>query len=222
MTIGKIYIMKNIIYILIIAISLVSCDSGEDMFKDSDQAPLLSIKGARHDSFGKHQKDSLKLEELYYSLDYKVEDEENIELDVQVDSIFRIEIKEDKIIIGAIKEGTSNIYITATDSWGKQDKITFKLTCFKNLSPVAALEIEPLSDVREYKLDASASYDQDQRYGGKVDLYRFFVNEKEIEKTFHTEMNYIFPSTGEYKVAVQVKDNNDQWSNHAQKTITIN
>ena len=213
--------MKNLIYIVFIAIALASCDSSEDMFKDTDKAPIVNIKGDRHTSFGKHQNDSLKLIKLYYYLEYKVEDEENIELEVQIDSIFRYEIKNDKIILGATKTGSSNIYITATDSWGKQDKVTFNLTCFNNLTPVATLKVEPLTNAREYKLDASASYDMDAKYGGKINLYRFYVNDKEIEKTYHSDMSYTFPKNGEYKVGVQVKDNNDEWSRLIQKTIII-
>lgn len=213
--------MKNILYILAIVTILSSCDNSEDMFKDANNTPTITIKGGSNTSYGKHQNDSIKYEDVYYSLDYKIEDEESLKIEVKVDSIYRFEIKEDKIVFGTDKVGSSKIYITAVDSWGKKDELIFQLTCFKNLKPIAVLEVTPLTSVREYKIDASRSYDQDAKHGGKIDLYRFYVNGKEIEKTFHSYMNFTFPKTGEYKIGVQVKDNNDEWSELVQKTIII-
>ncbi|SMO89493.1 hypothetical protein SAMN06265379_11246 [Saccharicrinis carchari] len=213
--------MKNTLYLFLSLTLLASCDTGEDSFYHSNQAPTISIKGHSHTDFGKHQSDSVKFEEVYYQLDYLVLDEEKLDIDVAVDSIFRYEIEEDKIVFGAEKIGASNVYITVTDAWKREDKLLFNLTCFENLPPVASLQIDALQNVREYKFDAKGSYDTDAKYGGKIVLYRFFVNDKEIEKSYHTYMNYTFPKSGEYKIGVQVKDNNDEWSAIVQKTLTI-
>ena len=213
--------MKRVLYLFLSLALLASCDTGEDSFYDSNETPTISIKGPSHASFGRYKSDSIKFENVYYSLDYLIQDEEKLHIDVHIDSVFRYEIEEDKIVIGAEKVGSSNIYITVTDAWKREDKLVFNLTCFKNLPPVASLKINPLQNVREYTFKAGGSYDRDAKYGGRIVLYRFFVNSKEIEKSFHSYMNYTFPKNGEYKIGVQVKDNNDEWSALVQKTVTI-
>lgn len=213
--------MKNTLYLFAVLATLSSCDTSEDMFKEKNTAPIITIKGGSNLSFGKHQNDSLKYEDVYYSMYYKIKDEELLKIEVKVDSIYRFEIEGDKIIFGAKKEGSSKIYLTTIDSWGKKDELIFQLTCFSNLKPIAVLEITSLASTREYKIDASKSYDQDAKSGGVITLYKFFVNGKEIEKTYHPYMNYTFPKTGEYKIGVQVKDNNNEWSGLVQKTIVI-
>ncbi len=213
--------MNKYTILIALAIAFVACDTSEDYFKDSNLSPEILVKGQLQKTFSKELQDSVKLENTFYTLHYQLKDEEAIQVAVQVDSIFRYEINDETIIFGAEKAGTSNIYISAIDSWDRKAEVTIKLTCFKNLPPVSSLEVVALANEREYKLDAAKSLDQDAKYGGKITLYRFYINGKEIDKTYHSELNYTFPKTGEYKVGVQVQDNNGDWSKIAIRTINI-
>lgn len=213
--------MNKLIYIAVLITLLSSCDNGEDMFKENDNTPDLTIRGDNHTSYGRYTQDSLKFEDIYYSLHYLIEDEEDLEINIKVDSIFLFEIEKHKVVFGAQKVGSSNIYITVTDSWDKKDEITFNLTCFENLEPVADFEVEPLSGDREFRIDGSKSYDRDAKYGGNIVLYRFFVLGKQIDKMYHSAINYVFPSSGQFKVGLQVQDNNGDWSSLVQATISI-
>ena len=214
--------MKKLFFIITCtAIIFSSCDTTDDVFESSNTSPVLSLKSPYNTSFGDLGNDSIKISQEYYNLDFKIEDEELLTLDVEIDSIFKFEVKDNQIIFGAEKEGTSNITITVTDSWKNSDQVQFKLTCFTNLPAKAALEIKALSKIREKLLDASKSIDLDERYGGEIILYRFFVNGKEIEKTYHKAVSYTFPEVGEYRVGVQVMDNNEEWSSIVYQTINI-
>lgn len=213
--------IKNLILIAFIAVVMISCDTTEDIFENSNMIPVLTLKGGSHSDYGRHKYDSVKLENIFYDLDYRIIDEENIHLIIDIDSIFRYEVKDNRITIGTEKIGSSNIYLSVKDSWGKEDTITFNLTCFENKAPIAHLEIVKLNKEREYTLNASLSYDQDAKHGGEVILYRFYVNGKEIEKRFVDSISYTFPKEGEYKVGVQVKDNNEVWSPIVTQTINI-
>jgi hypothetical protein len=130
---------------------------------------------------------------------------------------------EEKITIKSKKNETGNFKIYTTDSFGASDEITIKFTCFDNLIPIAILDIEDIPEtIFEKKLNATNSYDPDAEHGGGIAIYRFFVNGKEIDKTYHPYMNYTFPLPGQYEIGLEVRDSDNKWSNRTTKTVIIN
>ena len=215
--------MKKLLYILTIGlITTSSCTNTDDVFKKDNSSPLIKLKGEYANEYSKNAIDSTKITQQYYELKYKIEDEENKSL--QVGTNLRYEtIKENhsgtiKFALDAI--GEFDINISYRDSWGQKDNIEFKLIVFNNLPPVAKLEVSEISN-NEWLIDASTSYDRDKNFQGKIVLYRYFVNKKEIDKTYHSSIKYVFPESDTYEIGVQVKDNDNEWSELVYKTIKI-
>jgi len=214
--------MRHIIIIYTLVVLLVSCDTTKDYYSDKNNKPILLVKGEFDDDFSIKSSDSMKINQEYYQLFYKIEDEEKCKLKVEYDNIFSVDIEDDRIKIYAKSLGVGDIKLYVNDSFGSKDEMKIRLTCFDNLPPVAFLEIEDIPGYYlEKKLDASKSYDQDSKYGGEIILYRFLLNGIEIEKTYHSYIHFTFLEAGNYEVGVQVQDNDNEWSKIYYKTLTI-
>ena len=203
---------------------LVACNTSDDYFKKFNQKPEITIKGINDGSFSRRESDSIKIKYEYH-LYYQALDVRGVKLPVYVncDSHLSYEIDDEKIVISAHRTGKRKFILSTKDIFGATDQLTIDFECFENLKPVAILEIEDIPGFRfEKKLNASKSYDQDEKYGGKISLYRFIVNKKEIDKTYHSEINYTFPLSGEYKIELQVRDNDNTWSDVTHKILIIN
>lgn len=218
--------MKKITQCLVFIIAIIasSCDTTTDCFSGDNNAPTLLLKGPFDSEYSIKQTDSMKITQGYYLLDYKISDEEKLSLSIQSDTLFDFEISEDitQVAFASKEIGIGDIQFKVKDSWGRKAQISLALTCFKNIRPVARLNVSAIEgQVREVLIDASASYDADKKYGGKIVLYRFLVNGKEIEKTYHSSINYTYPETGQYEIGVEVMDNDQEWSSIAYKNITL-
>ena len=216
--------MKHFVILQILILVLFSaCNTSEDYFAQFNQKPEITVKGILDNDFYRKEIDSIKINHEYH-LYYKINNEENEKLKAYVtcDNIFTYKIDNEKITILSKKKETGKFKIYTKDSFGATDELTIKITCFVNLQPVPILEIEDIPGFKfEKKLNASQSYDTDNEYGGGISLYRFFVNGKEFEKTYHTYMDYTFPSSGQYEIGLQVKDTDGQWSDRVNKTLII-
>jgi hypothetical protein len=203
---------------------MASCDTTDDYFSGNNNTPILLVKGPFDTEYSVKQTDSMKISQGIYKLDFKISDEEKIDLSVETDPLYNHEFIEgmDRVVFGTDKTGVGTITVYARDSWGKTARVNIALTCFSNIKPVSSLAVSPIEgQTREILIDASASFDADQKYGGKISLYRFFVNGREIDKTYHSKINFTYPKTGEYEIGVQVMDNDNEWSPITYKTIKL-
>lgn len=139
-----------------------------------------------------------------------------------------------EIVIKPTELKPVSILFKATDDNGKVNKAVLDLNVFDNLKPTANLHIvvkpveRPAENSRllsmsegEYScyLDASGSYDQDDRFGGKIVKYHFTINGKDLY-TSEGEIKFNI-SKGTHTVTVSVQDNEGAWSNPTTRTITV-
>ncbi len=214
--------MKNTIYAFLIFITGVfcSCDKSEDYFKDSNTSPEVSYRAEDDTCYTNFSTDSAKLSNSYYDLYYSIDDEENLDLSIDTDLRYEIDSEEGYVRFALDEEGTYSVSLNCTDSWNQNDNAYFKLVIYDNSIPIAALTLTQI-DGREWEIDASESYDQDEDEGGEIAIYRYYVNDKEIDKTYHSSINYIFPEDDTYEVGLQVQDNDGSWSEKVTQTINI-
>jgi len=120
-----------------------------------------------------------------------------------------------------VGEGLTRITFTASDQFHNSALAHLSLLTFKNLPPVAAITVTPLRNVDslEYLLNASASYDADQHFGGGIVQYCYTV-EKDTIRTVQNRIKHIFSVPGVFTISLQVKDNDGAYSNVLTQQIT--
>jgi hypothetical protein len=152
---------------------------------------------------------------------------ENIkEISNEIDSVL-IPTKSADINI-LISEPTTNnqgaIFFNNRDIYYQEDYFYFKLTVFKNLLPEPKLTITNVNNVSPYEVrfDGSASYDKDEKYGGAISRYYFDLGNNYTVETSNPIVYRVFPGPGTYIIKFRVKDNDNEWSDFIQRTITLN
>lgn len=231
--------MNRLGIIVIIAILFFSCEGRwEEAIKDSD-APVLAFykNGSTEDSLGNFYEvltDSMKLglksntKEYTFSfqviganlksINYQSDKGsfiENLE-EVKTDSIYTITYVPDEIY------GLHLVEVFASNSFGKQKNITLELLVYENLPPIADFEIIEKGQIRSlhYQVDATASVDLDARFGGFITEYKYTIDDIVIQGQKNV-VDFIFQEAGQYEIKLQVKDNDDTWSEEKKSTITI-
>ncbi len=200
--------------------AICSCTKYEDYFAEDNISPEISYKAVGDSDYTDFSTDSIKLSNSYYDLYYTIEDEENLDLNINTDLRYEIDSENKYVRFALDEEGTFSVSISCMDSWELSDSRYFTLVIYDNLAPVALLSLTQI-DGREWEIDASGSYDQDDDDGGEISTYRYYVNDKEIDKTYHSSINYIFPEENTYVVGLQVQDNSGTWSEKVTQTINI-
>jgi len=213
------FLIQALILILIIS----ACDTSSDYYQQENLDPQILVKGPYDNDFGRKTLDSTKFDRGDYVLFYKILDEEELTLTITHDPAFTVQLDKEKIIVSATERCRGELKLNTEDTFGASDEMKILLTFFGNLPPVAILEIEDVPGFYyEKKIDASKSYDPDEKYGGKIVLYRFLINGKEIQKEYHPFMYYTFPRTGNYDVRIQVMDDEEEWSTQVYKRLEFN
>ena len=152
-----------------------SCDNREDYFIDVNKAPSLSLVKNGVTLEGNTLSDSLKIG-VPLSLQYYIQDEEKIILQVsQEQSKGSFEVDPELISFTGQAEGQNIFNLTAKDSFNEEAKFSITFTVFRNIAPVAQFDIKKIgvSSPYEYEVDASASYDKDARFSGKITEYEY-------------------------------------------------
>ena len=114
-----------------------------------------------------------------------------------------------------------SLLIKVDDIYGGTDAVTIQLFVFDNWNPVADISYQVVSQVSPYevKLDASGSYDLDERFGGMIVEYEYNIDDVYMVNTDVNFINFIFSGTGIYQVKLRVKDNDGVWTN--EETIIV-
>lgn len=232
--------MKNIIYILIMGSSLVSCETRLDPLELKNTAPKLLVNGADNEfvalnniEYSTTINDSVKQGRDYW-INYKLEEEQvslpffssGFEGRTQInDTTISEETKllkgEGKIKYSSYVLGLNKFEYSVIDRYGKESKVDIELLSFDNLPPVARFEVIPVlvNSPYEYKIDGSDSYDEDYKFGGSVNYYRLII---ENDTMFQPQpiFTYFFPAPGSYTLSLEVLDNDSIYS--AKKEISYN
>jgi len=119
----------------------------------------------------------------------------------------------DEIIYNADFDGLHVFEIIASDDFGEKAILEVSLTAFNNIAPTAVIRVTkpPGTGPFERLIDATASFDGDEKFGGVIEMYEFTFLGIVLEIAAPTQ-TVIFPSEGTYQVRVRVLDNDGEWS----------
>jgi len=212
-----------VFFFLTAQLFLSSCDNRKDYFIVINKAPILTLVKNGVELTGNTLSDSLKIGEPF-SLHYFISDEEKIRIQVtqeQQQSI--VDIGSDLISFTGVSEGQNLVNLTAKDSFKEEAKFSISFTVFRNISPVALFSVKKIgvSSPYEYEVDASASYDKDTRFNGKITEYEYTLANYKFSSPL-SKVRYVFGSAGQKQIRVRVKDNSGDWSSQASEYIVLN
>jgi len=209
--------------VIVAALVFNSCNNRKDYFYDLDVAPTLQIyDNASQGLTSNDIYDSLKIGVSYntnFTFTSQVKSEVTATQTQGSDSIY---IENDKIYIMPKTAGQSVIQLKATDSFNKSACVNMNFTVFTNLLPVAVFAVNQITgglSPYEVQIDASASYDRDSKWGGKIVAYNYKINTNYNVTSELSSIRYIFDTSGQKKITVRVQDNSGDWSE--EKTIYI-
>lgn len=222
-----------IVYISIVFI-ISSCDKRKDYFREFNEPPTLQINskdniGSNHIVYTNDVVDSFKISQSPYRLNVLSSDESEgnlIEAFVSPNDniVFN---KNAPIKKGSLEEisgvilftpSSANTYIinlSAKDRFEEESFADARIVVFNNKPPVIPWLIithDPNLNQYEYNMDASAAFDQDEKYGGEIVKYNWQVDGNYNVETEFNIIQYIFPAPGTYQVRVRCQDNDGDWS----------
>ncbi|HEY5535879.1 MAG TPA: hypothetical protein VIL99_13220 [Ignavibacteria bacterium] len=212
-----------VLFFLAAQLFLSSCDNRKDYFIEVNKAPSLTLFKNGVELTGNTLSDSLKIGEPF-SLHYFISDEEKIRIQVtqeQQQSI--VDIGSELISFTGVTEGQNLVNLTAKDSFNEEARFSISFTVFRNIAPVALFSVKKIgvSSPYEYEVDASASYDKDARFNGKIDEYEYTLANYKFSTTL-SKVRYVFGSAGQKQIRVRVKDNSGDWSNQVSEYLVLN
>ena len=124
----------------------------------------------------------------------------------------------------SIKQGVKNFKVRAADDFGNFNESKFNLVFLPNKNPVAKLKLQKHDfDSRIYWMDFSDSFDQDEKLGGRVVEYHYWIEHNGIVEKNQTEfksIRYVF-DPGKNIVSVRVRDNDGQLSKEVKVEVNI-
>ena len=235
--------MKSINYIILAIFTsmLWSCNNEDAFFESLNDAPIITISNSTKAVVTDSVKISLKTGQSTYEVILNLNDPNNNVENVTYalisgkgkfysDKSFQNLQPNPVIPIGGKSTlyfqpeymGVNTIRFTVLDKFKKSSNVMLNLTAFQNMSPYAEFTYKLLrvNSPYEYELNASPSFDKDEKYGGAIVTYRWTINgvSKDTDKEIFP---WVFPSPGNYTVRLEVKDNDGQWGNAASSVITV-
>jgi len=220
--------MKTInIICLFILVLLSACDKRKDFYEGMNVAPVIEMRKQGTGAFVTGLNDSIKKMFPNYNLEIKIIDVETLTLNNSLTT------STDKFVVSnnvglftpdTTKMGIHGIVFTTTDKYSLTTTAMATFTVFDNIPPVALFTTTHTAvyDPLQYNIDASASYDGDAKFGGQIVKYQFTINTSYVVTTAFNNINYIFPSAGNYTISVKVQDNNGVWSAPKQLILNVN
>lgn len=202
---------------------LSSCDNRKDYFIEVNKTPTITLVKNGVQLTGNSLADSLKIGEPF-SLHYFISDEEKIKIQVTQEQQQRIvDIGSELISFTGVSEGQNLVNLTAKDSFKEEAKFSISFTVFRNISPVALFSVKKIgvSSPYEYEVDASASYDKDARFNGKITEYEYTLANYKFSSPL-SKVRYVFGSAGQKQIRVRVKDNTGDWSAQISEYVVLN
>lgn len=220
--------------IVVLGLCLIACDSFEERIEEINSSPMFVLEGEAVGALT----DSIKLGAGSYAFAIELVDAEanlsRIESE-QSSGTGKLFVNGSEVLNGVIqvKESTGISYnaetsgkhdfvLTAFDDFDQKASLEVSFTAFSNLPPVAVVEvIDPIVGSEfERLIDASDSFDQDAKFGGRVVTYEYTFLGR-TETISESDQTVIFPAPGTYQVLVRVQDDNDAWSELISIPVTI-
>lgn len=212
-----------VFFFLAAQLFLSSCDNRKDYFIEVNKTPTITLVKNGVQLTGNSLADSLKIGEPF-SLNYFISDEEKIRIQVtQVQQQSTVDIGSELIRFTGVTEGQDQVTLMAKDSFNKEAKFSISFTVFRNIAPVALFSVKKIgvSSPYEYEVDASASYDKDARFSGKITEYEYTLANYKFSSPL-SKVRYVFGSAGQKQIRVRVKDNSGDWSSQVSQYVVLN
>lgn len=228
--------LKGIILYIFISILVCSC-LRVDRIEELNSEPVLSINGQEN-----IVADSVKVKgetaKCIFELTATDPDDNLKSISYEIISgdgnLFQNGIDADEIKLGKSetislgfapsRTGTHILNFTINDVFDQEASITLDLYAFENITPVSRFELvkpEVQHDPLEYLIDASSSYDPDEKFGGGITSYEYAFLGKRVELSLSV-IGIIFPEPGTYDISVRVKDSDGEWSDKTIRAFVIN
>ena len=202
---------------------LSSCDNRKDYFIEVNKAPFLTLVKNGVELMGNTLSDSLKIGEPF-SLNYFISDEEKLRIQITHEQQqSTVDIGSELISFTGVTEGLDQVTLMAKDSFNEEAKFSISFTVFRNIAPVALFSVKKIgvSSPYEYEVDASASYDKDARFNGKITEYEYTLANYKFSSPLN-KIRYVFGSAGQKQIRVRVKDNSGDWSSQVSQYLVLN
>ncbi len=212
-----------VFFFLAAQLFLSSCDNRKDYFIEVNKAPILTLVKNGVELTGNTLLDSLKIGEPF-SLNYFISDEEKLRIQITHEQQqSTVDIGSELISFTGVTEGQAQVTLMAKDSFNEEAKFSISFTVFRNIAPVALFSVKKISvsSPYEYEVDASASYDKDARFNGKIIEYEYTLANYKFSSTL-SKIRYVFGSAGQKQIRVRVKDNSGDWSGLVSQYVVLN
>ena len=219
----KVLKICHVYFFLATQLLLSSCDNRKDYFITVNKAPTITLVKNGVQLTGNSLTDSLKIGEPF-SLNYFISDEEKLKIQITNEQQqSTVDIGSELISFTGVTEGQAQVTLMAKDSFNEEAKFSISFTVFRNIAPVALFSVKKIgvSSPYEYEVDASASYDKDARFNGKIVEYEYTLANYKFSTTL-SKVRYIFGSAGQKQIRVRVKDNSGDWSNQLSEYVVLN
>lgn len=121
-------------------------------------------------------------------------------------------------------EGEHIFDLIVKDEYGKTQRKRIRFFVFHNLPPVADFEIIKIGQNSQFEIEIRAikSYDTDDKWGGRITTYKYKIgNYYQYETDKFSTIKHILPTSGTYIISLQVKDNDNAYSQTVFKEVKL-
>lgn len=202
-------------FLIIIAIGIFySCDNRKDPYYDLDDIPVLTVQKLTDSEAKTSLSDSMKLGNPYI-FKYNIISFQDLDLNIEKGrNLDNVEINNGLINVNTDLGGVSTLVLKVKDAFGKASSANVQVTFFKNLVPVCKISVSQIAQLSPYEIDinASASFDQDAKWGGSVVKWEYQIQANYDKQTDLNDIHYICDSPGQKKITVRCQDNDGAWS----------
>ena len=224
----------NILFCALLLISFFACkdEEPEGPFYD-DAPPVFTIMNANS------LVDTMKISAgEFYSFSFAIQDDRNewelsftpfdeglvyLNEVVVSDAPSTITVDNGKFDFRALEAGSAGFSIIVKDEAGLSSNATVDIEVIDNYLPVANLTLEQTDEVAPYQvmIDASASIDADEKWGGGIVEYEYELVGFYTTITDRDQIDYIYPEPGLYEVKLRAKDTDGAWSDQVIELISV-
>lgn len=209
----KMRILKYI-PILFAAIAMCSCNETYDPFEGDNRAPEIRTRSPYQSQYSFFTEDSVKIGHTY-ELQVSIEDEGRVEVSTHcTNPDWTSAYDGETFSVTPSGGGETDIIVRATDVYLESISARIHIVCFDNIAPVAKASCDVIAILTPYErmINASESFDPDQKYGGGIEAYEFTIGGIQTAINDDGYIYHVFPESGKYRIKVRVRDNDGVWS----------
>jgi hypothetical protein len=214
-------LQRILLYIILTVTSIVillSCEEPKDFFSDNNSNPEIYIKSESGGYISEISADLKLSNNNHYKCTFKyIDDQEYADTIINlIEGKGKWKIEDSIFYYFPESSGNHSIELTFSDPYKATTSCKINLNVFWNLKPVAVLRCSVNENV--LNIDASQSYDQDEKFGGKITAYRFILDDYPFILTKPVFLQYT-DNKFIRNVKLQVRDNNDEWSDIVSQNV---